>query len=214
MMTLLRPARLIACLALFALFIAQSLLIGFALRRAEEVTRQRAVLSVMRRTARRLLAVLGVRVTRGATRDAPDFACLTVSNHQSYLDVLVIAAHYPARFVAKREVEAWPVIGLMARLCGTIFIDRDSLRQGALCAREVAASLGAGVGVQVFPEGTSTDGRGVLPFKPLLLSAALKARSPLLPLTINYVAANGKPPNAAARDVCCWHGEMEFVSHF
>lgn len=211
---MLRLSRLSACLTIFACFIILSLLIKLLPRRVRSRLRR----AVLRLTARQLLAVLGIRVTLhtlpGFVSSSDRRACLMVSNHQSYLDVAVIAAHFPARFVAKREVATWPLIGLIARLCETIFITRSGWRAGARCAQTVARTLSAGQSVQVFPEGTTTDGSLVLPFKPLLLHAALRARVPVLPLTINYVAANGQPLDATTRDLCCWHGEMEFLGHF
>jgi lyso-ornithine lipid O-acyltransferase len=82
------------------------------------------------------------------------------------------------------------------------------------CAHEITASLQQGIPVLVFPEGTSTNGTEVLPFKPLLFCAAIHAGVPVLPLTLHYLAINEQPLDEQTRDLCCWHGEMEFVSHF
>jgi 1-acyl-sn-glycerol-3-phosphate acyltransferase len=206
-----RTIRLCACLTIFSAFIVLSLLTAVMKRAA---MRAREETWALRMAARLLLAVLGVRVNHRTQAFTPHRACLLVANHQSYLDIAIAAAHYPARFVAKQEVAAWPLFGLMARACGTLFLDRRSLREGVKCARAITNLLEAGINVLVFPEGTTSDGTQVSPFKPLLLNAALRAGVPVLPLTITYTAVNGAPVNAATRDVCCWYGEMEFLGHF
>lgn len=162
-----------------------------------------------------LLQTLGIRIITNLQKERISIkGSLLVSNHQSYLDILVIAAHFPVRFVAKQEVRDWPVIGLMTKLAGTIFIDRRSLRNGTHCVREIADALRAGMSVHVFPEGTSTDGSHVLPFKPLLFSGATRAGAPVLPATIRYLAINQQPLEPQSRDQCCWYGEMNFLTHF
>lgn len=209
-----RLIRLCACLTVFATFILQALVLQTFRQRTCRNDRERALLKAMQRTAQRLLYVLGIQVHRQSSIDIPRAALLSVSNHQSYLDVAIIAALFPTRFVAKQEIAAWPLIGLISRLCGTIYLNRTSLRDGVKCSRLIADSLSHGHNVHIFPEGTTTNGKGVLPFKPLLLNAAIKSQVPLLPLTINYTAINGAPLDDQTRDLCCWHSEMEFLGHF
>ena len=82
--------------------------------------------------AQSLLPILGIKVTPAIHPPArPSSGHLLVSNHQSYLDILIIASLFPAQFVAKQEVRRWPVLGLLAILGGTIFLDRRSKRSGA-----------------------------------------------------------------------------------
>lgn len=209
-----RMAKLFLCALVFSCFIATSLasdLLSFGLPSARRKLR---AIHLTQRWARVLLRVLRIKTDLTGSVSADLRGCLVVSNHQSYLDILVLVAHFPVQFVAKREVARWPLIGWMARLAGTLFIDRSSLRQSVRCADEVAAALAQGINVLVFPEGTSTNGLQVLPFKPMLLNAALAARAPVLPLTLNYVALNEQPLTLETRASCCWYGEMEFVSHF
>lgn len=94
---------------------------------------------------------------------------LLVSNHLSYVDVLVIGAITPAIFVSKNEARHWPVFGALARLAGTIFVRRDKRTDVARLAAEIKNALDAGVLVVLFPEGTSSAGARVLPFKSALL---------------------------------------------
>ncbi len=165
--------------------------------------------------ARTLLWSFDLQVT-GATSRAvtPARNSLLVSNHQSYLDILIIAAHCPTLFVAKSEVSRWPLLGWLAALGGTIFIERANTHSNVRAAYRVSRALRQGVNVLVFPEGTTSNGTRVLAFHPLFFAAAVRAATPLQPLTINYVAVNGAALNDETRDWLCWHGAMDFVRHF
>ncbi len=210
-----RLLKLTACGIVFGSFIGSAIVTKMVLIFASSATQKQAVISLTQIGARLLLRILGITIHFPAPFRLPrQQGCFVVSNHQSYLDILILAAYFPVQFVAKKEVGSWPVIGWMANLGQTIFIDRGSTRYSLQCANQIAASLQQGISVLVFPEGTSTNGTHVLPFKSLLFCAALKADSPILPLTLNYRAINEQPLNDHNRDLCCWHGEMEFVSHF
>ncbi len=212
---MMRWVKLTTCGLVFGGFIGASLLAKVIFLFASSAIRKRAVIGLTQVSARALLRVLGIRIHAPKPFPAlPTQGCLVVSNHQSYLDILLLSAHFPVQFVAKKEVASWPLIGAMAQLGNTIFIDRGSTRQSWQCAHEIIASLQQGIHVLVFPEGTSTNGTKVLPFKSLLFCAALKTGSPVLPLTLNYVAINEQPLDEQTRDLCCWHGPMEFVGHF
>ncbi|MFA6455627.1 MAG: lysophospholipid acyltransferase family protein [Bacteroidota bacterium] len=139
---------------------------------------------------------------------------LVVSNHQSYLDIIIAASVHPMIFVAKNEVRSWMLFGWMASLGGTIFIDRNSVRKGFAATAAVSQSLQRGVSVHIFPEATSTDGSRLLPFKPMLFTSALESRTPILPMTIRYRNVDGNDLSFLNRDVVCWYGTMEFFPHF
>ena len=139
---------------------------------------------------------------------------LIVANHLTYLDAIVLGALAPVRFIAKQEVCQWPVIGQLAALAGTIFIDRDSPRQGLRVASEITTALKQGVCVVLFPEGTSSNGEQLLEFKPMLFAGALKAAAPIQPLILKYTEINGHKLSLRNRDDCYWYGNMEFASHF
>jgi 1-acyl-sn-glycerol-3-phosphate acyltransferase len=139
---------------------------------------------------------------------------LLVSNHQSYLDVVIIASVFPTLFVAKSEVSRWPLFGWLSRLGGTIFVDREDARSGVSCAYRVSRALRDGVNVQVFPEATTGDGSTVLPFKGLFFASALRSQAHALPLTIKFQSVNGRPMDREALDAVCWYGEMDFARHF
>lgn len=210
----LRLFKLTACAGCCLAFIAASLMARLICLRASRSARNRVARRMVQRCSRALLAVLKIRVSVCSMGPPPSGGCLLVSNHQSYLDVLVIAAIFPVQFVAKSEIANWPVIGWLAALAETIFIDRGSPRRSARRVGVIADALRQGSWVQVFPEATSTDGGTVQPFKPLLFRAALQTDVPLLPLTINYLTLNGQALDAGRRDACCWYGEMDFLPHF
>lgn len=145
-------------------------------------------LRLKQRWSRQLLAMLGVRLEiAGAAAQAP----LRVANHISWLDVFVINAVEPAAFVAKDEVARWPVIGRLARLTETMFMARGNGRASRAAAGSVAAALRAGRIVAAFPEGTTTEGEGVLPFRSALFQAAVDAGAAVQPLALRYLDGDG-----------------------
>ncbi|MGH9498607.1 MAG: lysophospholipid acyltransferase family protein [Terriglobales bacterium] len=133
---------------------------------------------------------------------------LLVANHLGYLDILVLSALHPCVFVSKREVRSWPLFGLMAKLSGTVFVDRARTCAAHGANAEMANALSQGAVVVLFPEGTSSDGSQVLPFRPALFDAATRADANVVSAHISYDVADG----SVANDVCYW-GEMSFFPH-
>jgi 1-acyl-sn-glycerol-3-phosphate acyltransferase len=133
---------------------------------------------------------------------------LLISNHVSYVDILVLVSLTPAVFVAKREVKSWPVMGWLARLGGTVFIDRERRTHVGEVNDEIQVALDDGALVIVFPEGTSSDGRTVLPFKSSLLEPATQQKHPLTVGCVGYALAAGQ----AETEVCYW-GDHVFFPH-
>ncbi len=138
----------------------------------------------LRTLARTMLAVLGVRVARRGPSLKP--GSLVVANHVSWLDILVLTATAPVRLVAKGEVGAWPGIGVLAGLSGTIFIDRSRPKALPSTVGEVTAALRAGRSVAAFPEGTTFCGLEQGQFRPALFQAAIDAGAPVVPVSIGY----------------------------
>jgi lyso-ornithine lipid O-acyltransferase len=124
---------------------------------------------------------------------------LVVANHLGYADVLALGSvlSRPA-FVAKREVRSWPVVGWLVAMAGTVFVDRENPRRLARSLAEVDRLVAAGLTVVVFPEGTTTDGSQVLPFRSSLLAVASKLGCPVAPVAIRYIGSDGRPNRSAA----------------
>ncbi|THG74742.1 1-acyl-sn-glycerol-3-phosphate acyltransferase, partial [Pseudomonas sp. A-1] len=135
------------------------------------------------RFMRRLQAALPFSVqVRGRLPDTP---VLWLANHVSWVDIAVLGALRPLSFLAKAEVAAWPLAGWLARQAGTLFIRRgggDSLDLG----RQLAGHLQHGRHLAIFPEGTSSDGSGVLRFHPRLLAAAVDSGAAVQPVALRY----------------------------
>lgn len=134
---------------------------------------------------------------------------LWVSNHLSYLDIVVLAALGPVQFVSKSEVAEWPGLGILARMNGSHFLSRSKPRDALRVSEAIEASLASGLAVMVFPEGTSSDGRHLLPFRPALFDAASRGGHPVWPMALRYFSHH-----ADAKNDLCWHGDRDFVPHF
>jgi 1-acyl-sn-glycerol-3-phosphate acyltransferase len=143
-----------------------------------------------------------------------------VSNHSSWIDVPVIGGVLPGSFVAKGDVENWPVVRTIAWLGRTVFVSRQRGSTG----RErdaMQAVLARGDNLILFPEGTSSDGSRVLPFRSAFFSLAEgkgiddPARRPLIqPVSVVYDRLNGLPAGRSSRPVFAWYGDMDIASHF
>jgi 1-acyl-sn-glycerol-3-phosphate acyltransferase len=133
---------------------------------------------------------------------------LMVSNHLGYLDVLVIASITPAVFVSKAEVRNWPVFGLLAALAGTVFVNRERRSQVSKTNEEIEEALRDNCMVVLFPEGTSTNGKGLLPFKTSLLEPVARDNHSLTTCWLHYELTDGD----ASNEVCYW-GDHVFFSH-
>jgi 1-acyl-sn-glycerol-3-phosphate acyltransferase len=159
--------------------------------------------------------ILGFRI---AAKGAPSERrpMLFVVNHVSYTDITILGALIRGSFVAKSEVARWPLFGVLAKLQRTVFIERRAHRTAAQRGA-IASRLAAGDGLILFPEGTSSDGNRVLPFKSALFSAAESAigGAPVVvqPVSLAYVRLNGVPMGRLYRPFFAWYGDMEMAPH-
>jgi 1-acyl-sn-glycerol-3-phosphate acyltransferase len=133
---------------------------------------------------------------------------LLVCNHLSYLDILVLGATAPCVFVSKCEVRRWPVFGWFASLAGTLFLRRGRRSDVGRMTREMRRALDEGALVVLFPEGTTTDGRAVAPFKSSLLEAIAGQAHPVSAAILEYTLADGD----VAEEVCYWK-DMTLLPH-
>jgi 1-acyl-sn-glycerol-3-phosphate acyltransferase len=159
----------------------------------------------LQNSTRRLLRVFGIETQ--FTGDIPSSGLL-VCNHLSYLDILVLSALAPCVFVAKREVRHWPVFGWFAKLAGTVFVHREQRSQAVQTVNEIDAALRTGALVVLFPEGTSSGGETVLPFKSSLLEPAARQTHSLTAGLLQYQLDDGD----VTEEVCYWK-DMTLVPH-
>lgn len=133
---------------------------------------------------------------------------LIVANHLSYLDIAILSAAVPCAFVSKIEIADWPGFGSLARMGGTIFVDRASRASAWETAQAISERLAIGVPVLFFPEGTSTDGIEVQRFHSTLFEPAIKRGLTVTPAAVFYEAHG----SATERDLC-WFGNDPFLPH-
>ena len=152
-----------------------------------------------RRWSVQLMQILHVRVRlRGAAPELSARNVMLVANHVSWLDIYLLNTARPARFVAKSEVRAWPVVGWLADKTGTLFIDRSKRHDTARVCHAMSAALNNGECVAVFPEGTTSNGARLQPFHASLLQPAVASQSTLWPVAIRYTHADGSLNTAPA----------------
>lgn len=153
------------------------------------------------RTAATILRVHGVDVQRtGAVPLGPH---VVACNHVSYLDPLVVSAVVPCVAIAKGETARWPIIGPGLRALGVVFVRREDPHSGAVALRRAWRALESGASVLNFPEGTTSDGRNVYPFRRGMFGVAIFARVPVLPVRIVY-----------EDDRVPWFGGVTFAPHY
>lgn len=162
---------------------------------------------ILKKWSRQLLAILNIGIQiEGQQAPLGKGGCLIVANHISWLDIFVLNAIRPTRFVAKSEVRGWPVIGWLCKRAGTIFIERAQRQNAAATNKHICLLLEQDICVGLFPEGTSTDGRQVGHFHSSLFQPAIDAGAMLHPIALRYQDKAGRPSAAAA-----YTGEMTLV---
>lgn len=164
--------------------------------------------SLLRQGSRALLWMLGVRLR--CLGEPPRSPFVLVSNHLSYLDVAVLASRVPCTFAAKSEVRAWPLLGSIVRAFGTVFLDRERKGDLPLALAAMEEALAQGEGLALFPEGTTSDGTRVAPFRSSLLALPARRGLPVYAASLSYRTPEGEP---SAAESVCWWGDAVFVPH-
>ncbi len=167
---------------------------------------------------RQVCRLLGVKlnIEGSVAKGAP---VLLVCNHTSWLDIPVLSALAPVSFVAKLEVGSWPFVSALARLQRSVFVDRTRRLAAGDAANAITMRLQQGDTIVLFPEGTSSDGNRVLPFKTSLFGAVAGATVPAAEQVVVQTAAvvythmHGVPVTRAERPRIGWYGDMEMTSH-
>jgi 1-acyl-sn-glycerol-3-phosphate acyltransferase len=207
------PAKLVALLGVSAalyvcLHVGAALIVAFRRMRGRTPETARWRGRVFRRWARSLAWILGMRTVCRGTPPAPPF--VLVANHLGYADVLLLGSQLDCVFVAKAEIARWPFVGALCRSVGTLFIDRGVKRDIPRVMQQIDGTLRGGRGVVVFPEGTSTKGDIVRPFRSSLLEAAARAG-----LSVSYASLSYRTPEGCtpAHQSVCWWGDAPFYPH-
>lgn len=163
----------------------------------------------VRTWARIIIRLLNIRINTNDLRPSAPF--LLVSNHLSYIDVLVLASQLDCAFIAKSEVATWPFVGRMGHWIDTIFINRNRKKDVIDVTRQMHCLIEAGLGVVLFAEGTSTSGQQVSQFKAATLELAAQRHVPVHYASISYATRMDEP---SADQSVCWWGDMTFPDHF
>jgi len=175
--------------------------------------------SIPQRYHRFVCWLFGVRIA--VVGAAADGGALLTANHTGWLDIPILSAVAPVSFISKSEVGQWPFFGTLARLQRSIFIRRE--RTKALDDRNnIRRRLLEGDALVIFPEGTSSDGNRVLPFRSALFSAAEldlgrgalhPVHAQVQPVSIAYVGLHGMPMGRENRPLYAWYGDMDLLPH-
>lgn len=201
---LLRSGRIAAYLTLtLPLMPVQALLLAFRSRWSRHLPR------IYHRLCCRILGI-ALDLHGSPTAERPT---LYVANHASYLDITILGAALDGSFVAKAEVRRWPVFGWLARLQRSIFVERADRAGAARQRDEIRRRLDAGDNLILFPEGTSSDGIRVLPFKTTLFAAAEDERVLVQPISVVYGRLDGIPLGRFYRPFFAWYGDMTMGPH-
>jgi lyso-ornithine lipid O-acyltransferase len=177
----------------------------------------RSTMKVAQLWQRFVCFLMGVRITvTGAPAD--ERPLLLLSNHNSWLDIPILAGVAPVSFVAKKEVASWPMVGFLARTQRTVFVDRDRRHATGAQADEIAGRLSKGDILVLFAEGTSSDGNQVLPFRSALVGAAQRAiedggAATVQPVAIAYKRMLGLPLGRQHRPLVAWYGGTDLLPH-
>ena len=156
----------------------------------------------------RVLASCGMKLETFGTPPVEGRGQLLICNHISWLDIMAVNGAFPGRFVAKDDVAKWPVVGYLATQAQTVYVTRNKGTKGNTAKiNNVTEALQNGDTVALFPEGTSTEGREILPFKPSFFQTAYNANVPLIPVLCRYPNPDGSSPNphmAYYGDISLW----------
>ncbi len=184
----------------FFIFYTAAIVVEIWLRKNIFSANMRVAMRVRRRWARNLLKGVGVRLENEGV--APDFPCLVVSNHRSYLDPILMLTEVDGYPVAKAELANWPLIGKGAKLAGILYLRREHSGSRVNTLRLMEEKVREGFSVIIFPEGTTSGLPGALPFKKGVFQIAAKTNIPIVPVALIF---------ADKKDF--WLGKQTFLSH-
>lgn len=159
------------------------------------------------------LKIIGIKVMPKFTKRNPVENFLIVSNHLSYLDVLIISSYFPSCFITSKEMKETFFLGQLCLLGGCLFVDRKNRSNIHNEVKELTSALYRGLNVAIFPEAATTNGTSVLAFRRPLFQAALDAGAKVLPICLNYKSIDAQELSLQNRDLLFWYDEMPFLGH-
>jgi 1-acyl-sn-glycerol-3-phosphate acyltransferase len=141
----------------------------------------------------------------------PTRSYFLAGNHLGILDIFALASVHPALFITSVDMGQTPGLGFLTEMGGCLYVERRNRSQIGQDIEKIREALQQGLSVVLYPEGTSSNGEAVLPFKKSLLVAAAGTGVPVLPMVINYRRVNGEPVSHKWRDHVCWYGDQSFL---
>jgi 1-acyl-sn-glycerol-3-phosphate acyltransferase len=198
--------KLILFISMMFLFIVHHSIVGLFIW--SEDLKLKYFLRSISLTSKVCLRILNIKVNhQGAGGEVTQR--LIVANHLSYLDVLILFSHYPSLFVTSVEIQETPILGRICRLSGCFFVERRKERRTESTKREelelMKTKLAQGNNIFLFPEGTSSDGVTVLPFKNTFFQLSIDTNTTVLPICLKYIGLNAH--------ISPWYGDMTFLNH-
>lgn len=168
---------------------------------------------VIARTSQIGLFVFNIKIKKNLTLINPTANYLIVSNHLTYLDILIISSFFPVCFVTSVEMKNTPFLGQLCLLGGCLFVERRSKRGLGGEVEELTRALERGLNVAIFPEATSTNGESVIKFKRPLFQAAINSKARVLPICLNYKNLDQEKVSLKNRDHIFWYDATPFYIH-
>lgn len=176
--------------------------------------RRKLVSRLVNAFGRTAVRIMGIRVELSGKKELlKQRGLFFVCNHLSYVDGIVATSLTPLVFIGKTDLRRWPFFGFFISLSETIFVDRTTPVYIQKEMEKIVSFLKNDINVILFPEGTSTNGDKLLPFKSSFFAAPLSARRPVVPLVLRYKTVNNEPISEKNRDLVCWYGSMPFLPH-
>lgn len=211
--TLIIPLKVLAAFSIVACYMLFTSVTSLAIR--NDLNKRNFQIKSTSKFSKFFLTVTGFKVHPQIFRkgNKTEKNYLIVSNHLSYLDILVIASVYPSVFITSMEVRDTPFLGTLCRLGSSIFIERRNFKNLPGEIDRVADVLREGFNVVLFPEATSSNGEAVLPFKRAFVEASIRACVDVRPICIKYLIINDETVKDSNSDSLFWYGEMTFFRH-
>ena len=158
--------------------------------------------------------ILGIKINLVADRKfLRQRGIFFVSNHLSYIDGIAIAGLVPVVFIGRSDLKSWPIFGLLSTLAYTIFVDRINPSDIHQEINKIGFFIQKGMNVILFPEGTSTGGKALLPFKSSFFTVAVHTECPVVPVAIKYKSVDNRKIDEGNKDLVYWYADMDFLPH-